>query len=96
MADFDNFEANFDGPPAAEEDPAAEFLAREQDVLAGLEDDNDTFGVNVAEPLADGPTNDIAAEFGEIQVTTAFVSVWCILGCEVVDCCSGAKNKFLG
>ncbi|KAM7282079.1 clathrin light chain [Ixodes scapularis] len=68
MADFDNFEANFDGPPAAEEDPAAEFLAREQDVLAGLEDDNDNFGVNVAEPLADGPTNDIAAEFGEIQM----------------------------
>lgn len=52
MADFDNFEANFDGPPAAEEDPAAEFLAREQDVLAGLEDDNDNFGVNVAETLA--------------------------------------------
>lgn len=44
----------------------------------------------------DGPSNDIAAEFGEIQVTTAFVSVWCILGCEVVDCCSGAKNKLLG
>ncbi|CAN7998789.1 unnamed protein product, partial [Ixodes hexagonus] len=46
MADFDNFEANFDGQPAAEEDPAAEFLAREQDVLAGLEDDNDNFGIN--------------------------------------------------
>ncbi|XP_064480666.1 clathrin light chain-like [Ornithodoros turicata] len=39
MADF-GFEANFDGEIPTEEDPAAEFLAREQDVLAGLEDDN--------------------------------------------------------
>lgn len=36
MADFDNFE----GANTAEEDPAAEFLAREQTELAGLEDDN--------------------------------------------------------
>lgn len=67
MADFDNFEANFDGPPAVEEDPAAEFLAREHDVLAGLEDDNDNFGLNVGEPLADGPSNDVAAEFGAAE-----------------------------
>ncbi len=36
MADFDNFE----GANPTEEDPAAEFLAREQTELAGLEDDN--------------------------------------------------------
>ena len=35
MSDFDNFESAAPG----EEDPAAEFLAREQDQLAGLEDD---------------------------------------------------------
>lgn len=52
MADFGNFEANFDGQPPTEEDPAAEFLAREQDVLAGLDDDN--FG-NEAQVMTDGP-----------------------------------------
>ena len=36
MADFDAFES----APAAEVDPAADFLAREQNELAGLEDDN--------------------------------------------------------
>ena len=41
MADFDNFES---AAPQQEEDPAADFLAREQDQLAGLEDDN--FGVS--------------------------------------------------
>lgn len=40
MAEFDNFDADFGGEPALPEvDPAAEFLAREQDELAGLEDD---------------------------------------------------------
>lgn len=41
MAEFDNFEADFGGADesAPEVDPAAEFLAREQDELAGLEDD---------------------------------------------------------
>ena len=38
MADFDAFETN--QAPQVEEDPAAEFLAREQSELAGLEDDN--------------------------------------------------------
>lgn len=68
MADFDQFEANFDNPPVTEEDPAAEFLAREQDVLAGLEDDNFD-GVSVPpqqQPAVDGPANgladDVAAE----------------------------------
>nr|XP_037277311.1 clathrin light chain-like isoform X1 [Rhipicephalus microplus] len=63
MADFDQFEANFDNPPVTEEDPAAEFLAREQNVLAGLEDDN--FGgapVAPQEPVVDGPADDVAAE----------------------------------
>lgn len=36
MADFDAFAA--EPEQAAEEDPAAEFLAREQSELAGLED----------------------------------------------------------
>ena len=36
MADFDNFASS--GAPQ-EEDPAAEFLAREQNQMAGLEDD---------------------------------------------------------
>lgn len=38
MADFENFEST--GEPNVEEDPAADFLAREQTELAGLEDDN--------------------------------------------------------
>ncbi|XP_037507304.1 clathrin light chain isoform X1 [Rhipicephalus sanguineus] len=63
MADFDQFEANFDNPPVTEEDPAAEFLAREQNVLAGLEDDNfDGAPVPLQEPLVDGPADDVAAE----------------------------------
>lgn len=43
MADFDGFEDNFGQPVMTDEDPAAEFLAREQDELAGLVDDN--FGI---------------------------------------------------
>lgn len=62
MADFGNFEANFDGQLPTEEDPAAEFLAREQDVLAGLEDDN--FG-NEAQLVADGPVPAAAAAASE-------------------------------
>ena len=38
MADFDAFETP--APQQTEEDPAADFLAREQDELKGLEDDN--------------------------------------------------------
>ncbi|CAI9729142.1 clathrin light chain B-like isoform X1 [Octopus vulgaris] len=45
MADFENFESAGDGN--VEEDPAADFLAREQTELAGLEDDNF--------PVADAP-----------------------------------------
>jgi hypothetical protein len=38
MADFDDFENP--APQQSEDDPAADFLAREQDELKGLEDDN--------------------------------------------------------
>ncbi|XP_048238187.1 clathrin light chain B-like isoform X1 [Haliotis rufescens] len=68
MADFDNFE----GANTAEEDPAAEFLAREQTELAGLEDDNfagdssaqpgggdfDAFGSQATEPAAQEEEDD--------------------------------------
>ena len=38
MSDFDALASS--DAPQQEEDPAADFLAREQDQLAGLEDDN--------------------------------------------------------
>jgi len=62
MADF---EALGDAPPA-EVDPAADFLAREQSELAGLEDDN--FGVSESqtqEPQDDGLGFDMAAPAAE-------------------------------
>ncbi|XP_023219122.1 clathrin light chain B-like isoform X2 [Centruroides sculpturatus] len=40
MEEYEAFEANFNNVGEEEEDPAAEFLAREQTELAGLEDDN--------------------------------------------------------
>ncbi|XP_041361651.1 clathrin light chain A-like isoform X2 [Gigantopelta aegis] len=40
MADFDQFEGAVQETVVTEEDPAAEFLAREQTELAGLDDDN--------------------------------------------------------
>ena len=46
MADFDNFES---ASGQQEEDPAAEFLAREQNQMAGLEDD---FGTAEPAPAA--------------------------------------------
>ncbi|XP_077989978.1 clathrin light chain A-like [Glandiceps talaboti] len=50
MADLldDNQPQNVDS--GVEEDPAAAFLAREQDQLAGIEDD-DTFGADSSEPV---------------------------------------------
>jgi len=63
MADFD---ALGDAPPPAEVDPAADFLAREQSELAGLEDDN--FGVSESqpqEPQDDGLGFDMAAPAAE-------------------------------
>ncbi|KAJ8020208.1 Clathrin light chain A [Holothuria leucospilota] len=60
MADFGEFE-NENAPAAAEEvDPAAEFLAREQDQLAGLEDDN--LGGGISQTVTDG-------DFGGGEVT---------------------------
>lgn len=47
MAEFDNFEGS---AAPQEEDPAAEFLAREQNEMAGLEDDS--FGVAQPAPAA--------------------------------------------
>ena len=40
MADLDAFDTPAPEQQATEEDPAAAFLAREQDALQGLEDDN--------------------------------------------------------
>lgn len=48
MADFDD---NFDQP---EVDPAAEFLAREQDELAGLEDDVKPAAISVPQSQMNG------------------------------------------
>lgn len=45
MAGFDAFEDNFDQQNFNEDDPAADFLAREQDELAALDDD-DAYMVN--------------------------------------------------
>ena len=52
MSDFDAFES---AAPQQEEDPAAEFLAREQDQLAELEDDN--FVITDAAPPAENGEN---------------------------------------
>ena len=53
MSDCDAFGEEPPQPPAVEEDPAAAFLAREQDELAGLEDDN--FGATNDEQTAQEP-----------------------------------------
>ncbi|XP_072027516.1 clathrin light chain A-like isoform X2 [Amphiura filiformis] len=42
--DFDNLAGENTAPTTGDDDPAAEFLAREQDELAGIDDDN--FGVD--------------------------------------------------
>ncbi|XP_011146797.1 clathrin light chain isoform X1 [Harpegnathos saltator] len=52
-----------------EVDPAAEFLAREQDQLAGLEDDITPMAVTLAAAAAAGHTDDDAsAKFGNLKV----------------------------
>lgn len=50
MSDFEMFESDFNNVPA-DEDPAADFLAREQDELAGLEDDNLGLSSEVQQPF---------------------------------------------
>ncbi|XP_002733075.1 clathrin light chain B-like [Saccoglossus kowalevskii] len=54
MADLDGFEnePSTNADSGVEEDPAAAFLAREQDQLAGIEDDDD-FGLGSSEPTAE-------------------------------------------
>lgn len=68
MADFNGFENNFDQVNVAEEDPAAEFLAREQDQLAGIEDE--TFNLPAEEPVIEGGFNQFTngQEFEEPQL----------------------------
>ncbi|XP_072176154.1 clathrin light chain A-like [Diadema setosum] len=61
MADFDEFEKlGGENVPAqtTEEDPAAAFLAREQDELAGIEDDNFGIDTTPAAVPADGATQE--------------------------------------
>ncbi|XP_015596887.1 clathrin light chain isoform X4 [Cephus cinctus] len=61
---MDAFGDNFVGEP--EVDPAAEFLAREQDELAGLEDEISTVGIAAqATSVAD---DDLAGNFGNMKV----------------------------
>ncbi|PIK49323.1 putative clathrin light chain A [Apostichopus japonicus] len=73
MADFGEFEntnAENAAPAAEEVDPAAEFLAREQDQLAGIEDDNlggDSTPADTENDFLGGedkPTGDLVDEFG--------------------------------
>ena len=53
MSDFDAFgDSNEQQPQVQEEDPAADFLAREQDELKGLEDDN--FGEQIPDQTTQG------------------------------------------
>lgn len=49
---MDAFGDNFDNPP--EVDPAAEFLAREQDQLAGLEDEVKPAAALITAPTGEG------------------------------------------
>jgi len=55
MSDFE-FEGEIVNHVAPEEDPAAAFLAREQNELAGLEDDNLGLGLGTADEPSDFPT----------------------------------------
>lgn len=64
MADFENFESAGDGN--VEEDPAADFLAREQTELAGLEDDNF--------PVADASQPTAADGFNTFEESNATVN----------------------
>jgi len=50
MSDFEMFEGDMVNHVSTEEDPAADFLAREQDQLAGLEDDS--LGLNTGSNAA--------------------------------------------
>lgn len=62
MSDFDAFGTS--DAPQQEEDPAADFLAREQDQLAGLEDDNVAGDVGGEAAPAASSGDDFMAAFG--------------------------------
>lgn len=63
---MDAFGDNFVNP---EVDPAAEFLAREQDELAGLEDEITPMAVTLAAQAAAGQTEeDLSGKFGNLKV----------------------------
>jgi clathrin light chain A len=61
MSEFDAFESA--EPTQTEEDPAAAFLAREQDQLAGLEDD-DGFGPSTGAEPSQSHQGDLGDDFG--------------------------------
>lgn len=64
---MDAFGDNFVNEP--EIDPAAEFLAREQDQLAGLEDEITPMAVTLAAAAAAGQTDDdLSGKFGNLKV----------------------------
>ncbi|KAL6425972.1 clathrin light chain isoform X1 [Cataglyphis hispanica] len=64
---MDAFGDNFVNEP--EVDPAAEFLAREQDQLAGLEDEITPMAVTLAAAAAAGQTDDdLSGKFGNLKV----------------------------
>ncbi|XP_011883165.1 PREDICTED: clathrin light chain isoform X2 [Vollenhovia emeryi] len=63
---MDAFGDNFVNEP--EVDPAAEFLAREQDQLAGLEDDITPMAVTLAAAAAGQPEDELSGKFGNLKV----------------------------
>ncbi|XP_029174877.1 clathrin light chain isoform X2 [Nylanderia fulva] len=64
---MDAFGDNFVNEP--EVDPAAEFLAREQDQLAGLEDEITPMAVTLAAAAAAGQSDDdLSGKFGNLKV----------------------------
>ncbi|XP_012529421.1 clathrin light chain isoform X2 [Monomorium pharaonis] len=63
---MDAFGDNFVNEPDV--DPAAEFLAREQDQLAGLEDDITPMAVTLAAAAAGQPEDELSGKFGNLKV----------------------------
>jgi len=63
---MDAFGDNFVNEPDV--DPAAEFLAREQDQLAGLEDDITPMAVTLAAAAAGHTEDELSGKFGNLKV----------------------------
>ncbi|XP_039313606.1 clathrin light chain isoform X2 [Solenopsis invicta] len=63
---MDAFGDNFVNEPDV--DPAAEFLAREQDQLAGLEDDITPMAVTLAAAAAGQTEDELSGKFGNLKV----------------------------